>query len=155
MAQIHGLRIGKQEATALKYWLWTVGGSNIKILATGQDEPRKFSSGPEMTAEQMVAGVKELAEGWEYDVVSVGYPGTALRDRVVSEPHNLSKGWVGVGFDFASAFDCPVKLINDAAMQALGSYQDEKLLFLGLGTTAWSGVGKRNGGSTWRRWSPV
>ena len=109
-----------------------VGGSNVKILATGQDEPRKFSSGPKMTAEEMVSGVKELAEDWKYDVVSIGYPGAVLRDRVVSEPHNLAKGWVG--FDFPSAFGCPVKLINDAAMQALGSYQGGKLLFLGLGT---------------------
>ena len=109
-----------------------VGGSNVKMLATGQDEPRKFSSGPKMTAKEMVSGVKELAAGWEYDVVSIGYPGAALRDRVVSEPHNLAKGWVG--FDFESAFGCPVKLINDAAMQALGSYKGGKLLFLGLGT---------------------
>ncbi len=109
-----------------------VGGSHVKILATGQDEPRKFSSGPEMTVEEMVSGVKELAEDWKYDVVSIGYPGVAHGDRVVSEPHNLAEGWVG--FDFPSAFGCPVKLINDAAMQALGSYQGGKLLFLGLGT---------------------
>lgn len=109
-----------------------VGGSSVKILATGQDEARKFSSGPQMTAEQMVSGVKALAGDWKYEVVSIGYPGQALRDRVVSEPHNLSSGWVG--FDFQSAFGCPVKLINDAAMQALGSYMGGKLLFLGLGT---------------------
>jgi len=109
-----------------------VGGSNVKILATGQDEPRKCSSGPKMTAEEMLSGVKELAEGWEYDVVSIGYPGSTICDRVVSEPHNLAEGWVG--FDFESAFECPVKLINDAAMQALGSYEGGKLLFLGLGT---------------------
>lgn len=109
-----------------------VGGSNVKILATGQDEPRKFSSGPKMTAEQMVSGVKELAGDWKYEVVSIGYPGPALRDRAVSEPPNLAPGWVG--FDFQSAFGRPVKLINDAAMQALGSYRGGKLLFLGLGT---------------------
>ncbi len=109
-----------------------VGGSNIKILASGQDEPRKFSSGPEMTAERMVSGVKKLAGDWKYDVVSIGYPGLALRDCVVSEPHNLAPSWVG--FDFQSAFGCPLKLINDAAMQALGSYRGGKLLFLGLGT---------------------
>lgn len=109
-----------------------VGGSHVKILVTGQDEPRKFSSGPKMTVEKMVSGVKELAEGWAYDVVSIGYPGSVLRNRVVSEPHNLAKGWVG--FDFSSAFGCQVKIINDAAMQALGSYQGGKLLFLGLGT---------------------
>ncbi len=109
-----------------------VGGLHVKILATGQDEPRKFSSGPEMTAEQMVSGVKELAEDWTYEVVSIGYPGSAHGDRAVSEPPNLAPRWVG--FDFQSAFGCPVKLINDAAMQALGSYQGGKLLFLGLGT---------------------
>ncbi len=109
-----------------------VGGSNVKIFATGQDEPKKFSSGSKMTAERLVSRVKELARGWKYDVASIGYPGLALRDRVVSEPHNLARGWVG--FDFQSAFGCPVKLINDAAMQALGSYEGGKLLFLGLGT---------------------
>ena len=109
-----------------------VGGSNVKILATGQDQARKCSSGPKMTPEKMVSKVKRLAKGWKYDRVSIGYPGLALRDRVVSEPHNLAPGWVG--FDFRSAFGCPVKLINDAAMQALGSYQGGNLLFLGLGT---------------------
>lgn len=116
----------------MKVLVVDVGGSHVKILTTGQGEPRKFSSGSEMTAEQMVAGIKQLAEDWKYDVVSIGYPGVVLRDRVVSEPHNLAKGWIG--FDFSSAFGCPVKLINDAAMQALGSYQHGKLLFLGLGT---------------------
>jgi polyphosphate glucokinase len=109
-----------------------VGGSNVKILATGQDEPRKFSSGSKMTASQMVSGVKKLARHWKYDAVSIGYPGPALCDRAVSDPPNLAAGWVG--FDFQSAFGCPVRLINDAAMQALGSYQGGKLLFLGLGT---------------------
>jgi polyphosphate glucokinase len=109
-----------------------VGGSNVKILATGQDKPRKFSSGPKLTAEQMVSGVRKLAKDWKYDVVSIGYPGPALCDRAVSEPPNLAAGWVG--FDFQSAFGCPVRLINDAAMQALGSYKGGKLLFLGLGT---------------------
>lgn len=109
-----------------------VGGSNVKILATGQDQPRKFSSGPRMTAKWMVSGVKELAGDWKYDVVSIGYPGLALCDRAVSEPPNLAPGWVGV--DFQSAFGRPVKLINDATMQALGSYRGSKLLFLGLGT---------------------
>ena len=109
-----------------------VGGSSVKILATGQDEPRKFPSGPKMTAERMVSGVKKLAKDWKYEVVSIGYPGPALRDRAASEPPNLAPGWVG--FDFQSAFGCPVRLINDAAMQALGSYRGGKLLFLGLGT---------------------
>src|SRR5215831_17746432 len=109
-----------------------VGGTNVKILATGQDEPRKFPSGPKLTPEQMVAGVKELAGEWQYDVVSIGYPGLVHDGRIGVEPHNLGSGWVR--FDFAAAFGCPVKLINDAAMQALGSYQGGVLLFLGLGT---------------------
>src|SRR5262245_66226121 len=109
-----------------------VGGTNVKILATGQDEPRKFPSGPTLTPEQMVAGVKELAGEWQYDVVSLGYPGVVHQGRIVAEPHNLAQGWVG--FDFAAAFGCPVKLLNDAAMQALGSYQGGVMLFLGLGT---------------------
>ena len=109
-----------------------VGGTTVKILATGQDEPRRFPSGPTLTAEQMVAGVKELAGEWQYDVVSIGYPGVVHQGRIVAEPRNLASGWVG--FDFAAAFGCPVKLINDAAMQALGSYKGGILLFLGLGT---------------------
>jgi predicted NBD/HSP70 family sugar kinase len=109
-----------------------VGGTTVKILATGQAEPRTFPSWPTLTPAQMVSGVKELAGEWPYDVVSIGYPGLVLQGDVVAEPHNLGSGWVG--FDFAAAFGCPVKLINDAAMQALGSYQDGVLLFLGLGT---------------------
>jgi len=109
-----------------------VGGTNVKILATGQKESRNLPSGPALSPSQMVAGVKKLAEDWTYEAVSIGYPGVVLRNRVVSEPHNLALGWVG--FDFAAAFGCPVKIINDAAMQALGSYKDSELLFLGLGT---------------------
>jgi polyphosphate glucokinase len=109
-----------------------VGGTNVKILATGQTEVRKFVSGPEMTAEAMVPGVKELAEGWKYDVVSIGYPGPVLRGRPMLDPYNLGSGWVG--FDFGKAFGCPVKLVNDASMQALGSYKSGIMLFLGLGT---------------------
>jgi polyphosphate glucokinase len=109
-----------------------VGGTHIKILATAQETPRKLPSGPALTAKQMVSGVKKLAGKWEYHVVSIGYPGPVLRNRPVAEPHNLAPGWVG--FDFEKAFRCPVKIINDAAMQALGSYKTGKLLFLGLGT---------------------
>jgi polyphosphate glucokinase len=109
-----------------------VGGDHVKILVTGQEAPRKFVSGPSMTAEEMVAEVLKAAGGWKYEVVSIGYPGPVLRDRPVAEPHNLAPGWVG--FDFDAAFGCPVKLINDAAMQALGSYEGGKMLFLGLGT---------------------
>jgi polyphosphate glucokinase len=109
-----------------------VGGTSVKILATGQAEPRSLRSGPTLTAEQMVAQVKELAGDWSYEAVSIGYPGFVVRCRPVADPHNLAPGWVG--FDFQSAFGCPVRIVNDAAMQALGSYQGGKLLFLGLGT---------------------
>jgi polyphosphate glucokinase len=109
-----------------------VGGTHVKILASGQEERREFPSGPALTAEQMVRGVKELAGDWKYDAVSIGYPGPVLHGRPVAEPHNLAAGWVG--FNYGAAFGCPVKLINDAAMQALGSYKGGKMLFLGLGT---------------------
>jgi polyphosphate glucokinase len=109
-----------------------VGGTHVKILATGEDTPRKFPSGPTLTAKQMVFAVKKLARGWDYQVVSVGYPGPVLRHRPVAEPHHLGRGWVG--FNFEKAFGCPVKVMNDAAMQALGSYKGGKMLFLGLGT---------------------
>jgi polyphosphate glucokinase len=109
-----------------------VGGTNVKFLATGYEEPRRFPSGPALTAEQMVAKVKEIAGDWKVDVVSMGYPGFVMRGRPIAEPHNLAPGWVG--FNFEAAFGCPVKVINDAAMQALGSFRGGKMLFLGLGT---------------------
>ena len=109
-----------------------VGGTHVKVLATGQDSPRQFSSGPTLTAEQMVTGVKAVAAGWKYDAVSVGYPGPVLHGRPVAEPPHLGPGWVG--FDYQTAFGRPVKLVNDAAMQARGSYRSGKMLFLGLGT---------------------
>src|SRR6202795_3244564 len=109
-----------------------VGGTHVKILATRQTQKREIVSGPGMTARQMVSAVKKLAKGWDYDVVSVGFPGPVLHGRPVAEPHNLGPGWTG--FDFASAFGLPVKVINDAAMQALGSYRGGRMLFLGLGT---------------------
>jgi polyphosphate glucokinase len=109
-----------------------IGGTHVKILATGQDTPRRFPSGETMTAEGMASEVKKLAGEWKYDVVSIGYPGPVLHGRPVLEPHNLGRGWVG--FDYQAAFGCPVKLINDAAMQALGSYKSGRMLFLGLGT---------------------
>ena len=108
------------------------GGTHVKILATGKKTHREFSSGPTLTAKGMVSAVKKLAGDWEYDKVSIGYPGLVVHGRPVLEPHNLGPGWVG--FDFAAAFKCPVKVINDAAMQALGSYKGGKMLFLGLGT---------------------
>ena len=109
-----------------------IGGTNVKILATGEAEPRKFASGNELTPRKMVADVMKLAGNWKYDVVSIGYPGQVVGDRAVTEPRNLAHGWVG--FDFAAAFGRPVKVINDAAMQALGSYKGGTMLFLGLGT---------------------
>ena len=109
-----------------------VGGSHVKVLASGRREPRKFVSGPTMTPRQMVAGVEKLARGWKYDVVSMGYPGLVLHGRPVAEPHNLGRGWVR--FDYRAAFGRPVRIINDAAMQALGGYKGGKMLFLGLGT---------------------
>jgi polyphosphate glucokinase len=109
-----------------------VGGSHVKILAAGQREPRKFVSGPGLTPRQMVAGVKQLARGWKYDVIAMGYPGPVRRGRPVAEPHNLGRGWVR--FDYRAAFGLPIRIINDAAMQAMGSYRGGRMLFLGLGT---------------------
>jgi polyphosphate glucokinase len=109
-----------------------IGGSRVKILATRQDEPRQFVSGPTLTPRRMAAGVKKLARGWKYDVISMGYPGVVLHGRPIMEPHNLGKGWAH--FDYRAALGRPVKIINDAAMQALGSYKGGKMLFLGLGT---------------------
>jgi polyphosphate glucokinase len=116
----------------MKVLVVDVGGTHVKILATGQKEPRKFASGPTLTAKQMVSEVRKAANKWSYDVVSIGYPGPVLRGRPIAEPHNLGPGWVG--FDFEKAFRRPVKVVNDAAMQALGSYKRGKMLFLGLGT---------------------
>jgi polyphosphate glucokinase len=109
-----------------------VGGTHVKILASGQETPRKFVSGPKLTAKQMVSHVKKLASDWPYDVVSIGYPGPVLRGHPINDPKNLGPEWVG--FDFEKAFGCPVKVINDAAMQAFGSYEGGRMLFLGLGT---------------------
>jgi glucose-6-phosphate isomerase len=109
-----------------------VGGTHVKVLASGEKTSREFPSGPTLTAAQMVAGVKTVAGDWKYDVVSIGYPGPVLDGRPVVEPRNLGSGWVA--FDYQAAFGCPVKVVNDAAMQALGSYKGGKMLFLGLGT---------------------
>jgi polyphosphate glucokinase len=109
-----------------------VGGTHVKLLAAGHRTPIKIDSGPKMTAKQMVRDILRAVAGWKYDVVSIGYPGPVLHGRPVIEPHNLGDGWVG--FDFRKAFHRPVKVINDAAMQALGSYNGGRMLFLGLGT---------------------
>jgi len=109
-----------------------VGGTHVKVLASGKRAHREFESGPKLTPRQMVAGVRKLAADWKYEVVAIGYPGPARRGRPVVDPANLGPGWVG--FDFARAFKKPVRLVNDAAMQALGSYTGGRMLFLGLGT---------------------
>jgi polyphosphate glucokinase len=116
----------------MKVLVIDVGGTHVKILATGQKLERRMDSSPTLTARQMVSGVRALARGWKYDVVSIGFPGPVLRNRPVSEPYNLGKGWVDLDYD--AALGCPVKMVNDAAMQALGSYEGGKMLFLGLGT---------------------
>ena len=109
-----------------------VGGSQVKVLAEGETESRKADSSPRMTGAQMVAAARELAAGWTWDHVAVGIPSPVHGGRVVADPINLGKGWAG--FDFGAAFAVPTKVVNDAAMQALGSYEGGKMLFLGLGT---------------------
>lgn len=109
-----------------------VGGTHVKIMATGHREIRKVASGPAMSARRMVTAVRRLAEGWAYDAVAIGYPGPVAHDRPTVEPHNLAPGWVR--FDYAKAFGKPVRMVNDAAMQALGDYEGGKMLFLGFGT---------------------
>jgi polyphosphate glucokinase len=109
-----------------------IGGSHVKILVTGETEPRTCPSGKRMTPTQMVAVVHELAQDWTYEAISIGYPGIVGAPSPRSEPGNLGPGWMG--FNFAAAFDRPVRIINDAAMQALGNYEGGRMLFLGLGT---------------------
>jgi polyphosphate glucokinase len=109
-----------------------VGGTHVKVSDMHHKTPVKIDSGPKMTPRVMVSAARKLAAGWKYSVVSIGYPGPVLHGKPVSEPYNLGRGWVG--FDFKKAFGCPVKLVNDAAMQAIGSYEGGRMLFLGLGT---------------------
>lgn len=109
-----------------------VGGTHVKLLATGQKEPLKIPSGPAMTSQKMVEIVKNATKGWEFDCITLGYPGPIVNGKPLREPHNLGGGWVG--FDFHKAFGCPLRIINDAAMQAIGSYEGGCMLFLGLGT---------------------
>lgn len=109
-----------------------VGGSHVKVLVSGETERRRAASGPTLTPAEMVASALEVAEGWHFDVVTVGVPAPVHNGRVVTEPFNLGDGWVG--FDFEAAFGVPTKVMNDAAMQALGSYETGTMLFLGLGT---------------------
>jgi predicted NBD/HSP70 family sugar kinase len=121
-----------QAGKTAKILVVDVGGTHIKMLATGQKEARKIASGPTMTAGKMVRVVKECVKDWKYDRVSLGYPGPIINGHALREPHNLGSGWMKC--DFSKAFGCPVKILNDAAMQALGSYQGGRMLFLGLGT---------------------
>ncbi len=123
---------GAGAAILRKVLVVDIGGNNVKLLATGQSEPRKAVSGPLFTPQRMMAGIEELISDWEHDVVSIGFPGPVLDSRPLSEPVNLGGGWVQ--FDFEAAFGRPVRIINDAAMQAIGSYRSGKMLFLGLGT---------------------
>lgn len=109
-----------------------VGGTKVKFLASGETEPRRIASGKDFTPADMVEQVRKKTRDWEYDAVSIGYCGLVGGSGPVAETENLGSGWVG--FDFAAAFGCPVRIVNDAAMQALGSYDGGRMLFLGLGT---------------------
>ena len=109
-----------------------VGGTHVKLLATGRRAPVKFDSGPHLTPAVMVGETLAATAGWRYDAVAIGYPGPVRKGRPVAEPHNLGRGWRR--FDFGRAFHRPVRIVNDAAMQALGSYDGGRMLFLGLGT---------------------
>jgi hypothetical protein len=109
-----------------------VGGTHVKVLATGHKQRVEIPSGPKMTPAKMVSAVRAVTIGWKYDAVSIGYPGAVVHGRPIIEPRHLGSGWLG--FDFTKAFGRPVKIVNDAAMQALGSYQGDRMLFLGLGT---------------------
>jgi len=116
----------------MKILVIDIGGSHIKMLATGLTESIRTDSSPELTPAQMVHDVQVATRGWDYDVITIGMPAPVIHGRILSEPHNLASGWVG--FDFEKAFGKPVRIVNDAAMQALGSYTGGRMLFLGLGT---------------------
>ena len=116
----------------MKILVVDVGGNNVKLLVSGQKTPRKVPSGPSLTPGRMVASVKKAVAGWKYDAVTIGYPGPVKNGRIAADPVNLGRGWKR--FDFRKAFRRPVRVINDAAMQALGSFGGERELFLGLGT---------------------
>jgi polyphosphate glucokinase len=124
--------MGPADRFAVKILAIDVGGTHIKLLASGERVSREFTSGPSLTPQVMVQQVKALATDWSYGAISIGYPGLVIHGRIAAEPSNMGHGWVG--FDFSKAFGCPVKVENDAAMQALGSYEGGRMLFLGLGT---------------------
>lgn len=123
---------GGRSGSPIKVLVIDVGGTNVKVLATGHAAPRRIPSGPAMTAGNMVQAVKQATADWTYDAVAIGYPGPVRDGRPVAEPKNLGGGWVK--YSFRRAFGVPVKVVNDAAMQALGSYEGGRMLFLGLGT---------------------
>ena len=116
----------------MKILVIDVGGTNLKVCVTGRREPLKIPSGPSMTAARMAAAVRKATKGWTYDAVSIGYPGPVKNGKPSEEPNNLARGWVH--FNYRKAFGRPVRILNDAAMQALGSYRKGRMLFLGLGT---------------------
>lgn len=109
-----------------------VGGTHLKLAVSGRRTPRQIPSGPTLTPARMVRAVREATRDWSYDAVTIGYPGPVVAGRPLTDPHNLGRGWTR--FDFRRAFGCPVRVVNDAAMQALGSYSRGRMLFLGLGT---------------------
>ena len=109
-----------------------IGGTHVKVMTDRERVRREIESGPHLTAREMVRRVKALTRDWSYDVISIGYPGPVVHNRPMLEPHNLGHGWAG--FNFRKAFGCPTKVVNDALMQAIGSYQGGRMLFLGLGT---------------------
>jgi len=118
--------------TPKKILVIDVGGTHVKMLATGQKTPVRIPSGPTMTADKMVAIVKKATKGWDFGFIALGYPGPIINNHPLREPHNLGGGWMH--FDFQKALGRPVRIINDAAMKALGSYEGGRMLFLGLGT---------------------
>ncbi|MBX9844942.1 MAG: ROK family protein [Xanthobacteraceae bacterium] len=132
MALASSRKTARRDRPAKRVLVIDVGGSSVKILVTGQTESRSFRSGTKLSPRLMVSGVNKLAADWTYDAISIGYPGPVLGGRPAAEPVNLGRGWVG--FDFEPIFGLPVEVMNDAAMQALGSYRGGKMLFLGLGT---------------------
>ena len=116
----------------MKVLVIDIGGTHVKVASSDHPVPLKIVSGPTLTAQQMVADVLAAIQGWEYDAVTIGFPGPVVKDRPEAEPHNLGQGWVS--FDYQAAFPKPVRFLNDAAMQALGGYVGGKMLFLGTGT---------------------
>src|SRR5438445_6605668 len=122
----------RRARTADKILVIDVGGTHVKVGLAGRRRPLKIPSGPEMTAAKMVAAVQKATEGWSFDAVSIGYPGPVQRGKPAAEPQNLGGGWKRC--DFRKAFGRPVKIVNDALLQALGNYRRGRLLFIGLGT---------------------